>query len=89
MEPSRHGPKPDETDSSPVKNRLEGQDRTETTKTGGAKVTASRLPAKAAASSTTPEKDEEEEYILEREPDGRYRIVGRQARKKKKTTKKN
>jgi hypothetical protein len=52
-------------------------------------VTPSRLPAKAAAPSAAREKTEEEGYILKREPDGRYRIVGRQARNKKKTTKKN
>jgi hypothetical protein len=77
----------DGTDSSPVKNRPVGLDRAqaETTKADAGETTPSCLPVKAAVSSAKPEKDEEEGYILEREPDGRYRIIGRRPLKHKKT----
>jgi hypothetical protein len=82
MEADRPGSKPDETDSS-VPGALpqdSDQSRAETAGTTAEKATPSRLPAETKGVPSEAEKAEEE-YILEREPDGRYRIVGRRPRK--------
>jgi hypothetical protein len=84
IEPTRQDPKPDETDSSAVGKALNGQDQIETeiTNTDAGEVTGTHKPGKAEDITAEPE-NEEEGYILEREPDGRYRIVGRRPHKQK------
>jgi hypothetical protein len=80
MKPARRTPKPDETISSPVGGRHGKPDeaKPEVTNTEGTGSTPSFRPE-----ATTPAepKTSDEEYILEREADGRYRIVGRRPRK--------
>ncbi len=83
MDTTHPGAKPDETDSSAVGRPPAGQGqapvRPEVTKSaeGESEATASHRPARVAPAG--PEK-EDDELILEREPDGRYRIVGRRPR---------
>ena len=82
MDKAREGPKPDEMDSSTVGHPPDAQHQAETeiTRTDSGEATASRQPGKAEGTPPTPEKAEDE-YVLEREPDGRYRITGRRPRK--------
>jgi hypothetical protein len=77
---AKHNPKPDETDSSAAEPSPNRSDQTESgiTKTNAGKGTASRQQAEAGRVPADAEKTEEE-YILERESDGRYRIVGRRS----------
>ncbi len=84
MDTARQGPKPDETDTSAVGDRPDAPDQTkaEITESDAGKVTASRRPSKAEDGPAKPEQAAEK-YVLEREPDGRYRIVGRRPQKQK------
>src|SRR5205807_907760 len=76
---SRETPAPDETASSGISpSPSPGQGQADVTKTEKSEATDSRRPAKSEPTSPAEEKDE---YILEREPDGRYRIIGRRPRK--------
>jgi hypothetical protein len=81
---ARHHSDPDETDSSAVGPSTgdSGQADTETSKTTSGEATTSRRPGEACDVPAEAEKVEEE-YVLEQEPDGRYRIVGRRPRKPK------
>jgi hypothetical protein len=83
MDPARKDPQPDETDSAAVGNGLDDQPRAdaESIKTDAGEATASHKPSDADEVATESERVDEE-YILEREPDGRYRIVGRRPRQK-------
>jgi hypothetical protein len=71
--------KPDKTASSPVGTGAapDGQ-KTGVTPTDSGDVTESHRPGEGVGPRPETEKDE---YILEREPDGRYRIIGRRPRK--------
>jgi hypothetical protein len=71
--------KPDETDSSAIGHSPPPQrETTGAKKTETGEATESRLPGEGG---TPHPSNENEEYILEREPDGRYRIIGRRPRK--------
>ena len=78
MESSRQPPRPDETASSD----LSGKDKhsggkSESKKPAGTEATQSRQPSEVTP--PHPETDEGQD-ILVREPDGRYRIIGRRPR---------
>ena len=81
MEHERKDPQPDETDSATLGNRFDDQRpaEAETIKTDAGEATTSHRPSDADEIATEPERVDEE-YILEREADGRYRIVGRRPR---------
>jgi hypothetical protein len=71
--------KPDETDSAAITNGSPStHETTGVTKTETGEATQWRLPGEGGAAQPL---NENEEYILEREPDGRYRIIGRRPRK--------
>lgn len=78
-------PKPDETDSKAVIHQPatpgQSEAKEEIIKADVGEATASYRPADSLTPDTIPAK--EEELILEREPDGRYRVVGRRSQKKK------
>jgi hypothetical protein len=78
MDKNRSDPMASETDSAAVADQPDSQDKAEieTSINEAGEATPSHQPAKADEVWIKPEKDEEE-YILNREPDGRYRIVGR------------
>jgi hypothetical protein len=79
MSSSAGSRKPDETDSSAIGSSPPSHgETTGTKKTDAGEATESRLPREEGAAHPS---RENEEYILEREPDGRYRIIGRRPRK--------
>jgi len=81
MNSSSQNSRPDETASSDLSSRQKpSAGRPEGKKQTGTSATESRRPSEAAP--PHPETDEDEE-ILVREPDGRYRIIGRRPRNPK------
>jgi hypothetical protein len=75
-------PKPAETDSFAVDNVYGHQAKTEIDLTSSETATATASHKGRAATDVTEESETDaEEIILEREADGRYRIVGRRPRK--------
>lgn len=83
MKRLQRGTKPDTTDSSTVGNSQNtlGRAETEVTKSGSGRATASRPPT--AHLTPLPEREiDDEEYILKREPDERYRMVGHRPTKR-------
>jgi hypothetical protein len=76
--------KADQTGSSTAMDPVDRQDpaKVPVKSTKAGEATPSRKPAAIEDTSSERENDEEE-YILDREPDGRYRIVGRRPRKQK------
>lgn len=70
--------KPDETDSSDMWIPLVGQHKADTAirRTEAGEATASHEPANTCGLPAVPDQGDEE-YSLERELDGRYRIIGR------------
>jgi hypothetical protein len=80
MDESKQGARPDDRDPPPEGRRSKTQESADagTNSTGTGEATASHPPAEAAAA----ERADAEEEILEREPDGRYRIVGRRPRER-------
>jgi hypothetical protein len=70
-------PKPDTTARSAPSEDLEIQEETEILRATAGEATASHKPSEERPSAT---EDLSGEYVLERESDGRYRIVGRRLR---------
>jgi hypothetical protein len=85
MAATRRGRNSSQTASSPLLGPSDGRTRgaVKITRADALGATASRKPMKATRSAVEPKKTTEDEYILEREPDGRYRLVGHRPRKSK------
>jgi hypothetical protein len=85
MAATQRGRNPSKTALSPVLRPSDGRTRgaVKIARADTLEATASRKPMKATRSTVESKKTTEEEYILEREPDGRYRLVGHRPRKSK------
>jgi len=83
MNSRKRSHKPDETDSKALHHPIEASEQPlaedETPKVGEGEATESRLPGDPKIEAPIPST---EELILEREADGRYRIVGHRKHKK-------